>query len=178
MSSFLSLAVVFHSRRSRASTQPPLHSASTSVLWGTSRMWQQLCHERDMEEGLTDSDGTGCFPAESATRAQNLWKNIQLWIFKICMWTHIQTQQIPNMLLSENRKATSMSQQQCYSSHPERFTDAWQVLSRQSLTGCCYWRVGWSGRGVFVAVTYCIRTSAEQAAEKNVVLDTLTNLWL
>ncbi|XP_026169806.1 tripartite motif-containing protein 16-like [Mastacembelus armatus] len=59
------------------------------------------------------------------------------------------------LLLSEgNRKATVMSREQSYSSHPDRFTDCWQVLSRESLTGRCYWEVEWSGTGVNVAVTY------------------------
>uniref|UniRef100_A0A671WNZ0 Tripartite motif-containing protein 16-like n=1 Tax=Sparus aurata TaxID=8175 RepID=A0A671WNZ0_SPAAU len=58
------------------------------------------------------------------------------------------------LLLSEgNRKATYTSQQQSYSSHPDRFTDWCQVLSRESLTGRCYWEVEWRG-GVSVAVAY------------------------
>ncbi|XP_039676314.1 tripartite motif-containing protein 16-like [Perca fluviatilis] len=58
------------------------------------------------------------------------------------------------LLLSEgNRKATFMSQQQSYSSHPDRFTDRFQVLSRESLTGRCYWEVVRRGR-VDVAVAY------------------------
>ncbi|XP_071348457.1 tripartite motif-containing protein 16-like [Trachinotus anak] len=60
------------------------------------------------------------------------------------------------LLLSEgNRKVTSVSQQQSYSSHPDRFTKCWQVLSRESLTGRCYWEVEWKGGGgVDVAVAY------------------------
>ncbi|XP_042283760.1 tripartite motif-containing protein 16-like protein, partial [Thunnus maccoyii] len=59
------------------------------------------------------------------------------------------------VLLSEgNRKATVTSQHQSYSSHPDRFTGWSQVLSRESLTGRCYWEVEWSGRAVCVAVTY------------------------
>ncbi|XP_038595700.1 E3 ubiquitin/ISG15 ligase TRIM25-like [Micropterus salmoides] len=59
------------------------------------------------------------------------------------------------LLLSEgNRKATFMSQQQSYSSHPDRFTGWWQILSRESLTGRCYWEVEWRGAGVYVAVAY------------------------
>ncbi|KAM9349696.1 tripartite motif-containing protein 16-like [Symphorus nematophorus] len=59
------------------------------------------------------------------------------------------------LLLSEgNRKVTVMSQQQSYSSHPDRFTDYWQVLSRESLTGRCYWEVEWRGDGVYVAVAH------------------------
>uniref|UniRef100_UPI0037E8A3D6 tripartite motif-containing protein 16-like n=1 Tax=Semicossyphus pulcher TaxID=241346 RepID=UPI0037E8A3D6 len=59
------------------------------------------------------------------------------------------------LLLSDgNRKATVMSQQQSYSRHPDRFTDLFQVLSRESLTGHCYWEVERRGRGVCVAVAY------------------------
>ncbi|XP_044211839.1 tripartite motif-containing protein 16-like [Thunnus albacares] len=59
------------------------------------------------------------------------------------------------LLLSEgNKKATFMSQQQSYSRHPDRFTNWTQVLSRESLTGRCYWEVEWRGGGVYVAVAY------------------------
>ncbi|XP_062288498.1 tripartite motif-containing protein 16-like [Scomber scombrus] len=59
------------------------------------------------------------------------------------------------LLLSEgNRKATCMSKEQSYSSHTDRFTYWCQVLSRESLTGCCYWEVELSGKGVYVAVAY------------------------
>ncbi|XP_030607052.1 tripartite motif-containing protein 16-like isoform X1 [Archocentrus centrarchus] len=57
------------------------------------------------------------------------------------------------LLLSEGRrKVTQMNQQQSYSDHPHRFTNRFQVLSRESLTGRCYWEVEW--RGVYVAVAY------------------------
>ncbi|XP_034555778.1 tripartite motif-containing protein 16-like [Notolabrus celidotus] len=59
------------------------------------------------------------------------------------------------LLLSDgNRKATLMTQHQPSSSHPDRFTGWCQVLSRESMTGRCYWEVEWSGFGVYVAVTY------------------------
>uniref|UniRef100_A0A3B4UIL6 B30.2/SPRY domain-containing protein n=1 Tax=Seriola dumerili TaxID=41447 RepID=A0A3B4UIL6_SERDU len=59
------------------------------------------------------------------------------------------------LLLSEgNRKATVMSQQQSYPRHPDRFTTHPQVLSRESLTGRCYWEVEWRGGGVSVSVSY------------------------
>ncbi|XP_062275935.1 tripartite motif-containing protein 16-like [Scomber scombrus] len=58
------------------------------------------------------------------------------------------------LLLSDgNRKVEYTSQQQSYSSHTDRFTDKYQVLSRESLTGRCYWEVEWGG-GVYVAVAY------------------------
>ncbi|XP_038576114.1 tripartite motif-containing protein 16-like [Micropterus salmoides] len=59
------------------------------------------------------------------------------------------------LLLSEgNRKATVTKDEQSYSHHPDRFTECWQVLSRESLTGRCYWEVEWRGGGVYVAVAY------------------------
>ncbi|XP_026016086.1 tripartite motif-containing protein 16-like [Astatotilapia calliptera] len=59
------------------------------------------------------------------------------------------------LLLSEgNRKVTFMKQQQSYSDHPDRFTVWCQVLSRESLTGRCYWEVEWRGGVVRVAVAY------------------------
>ncbi|XP_035986177.1 tripartite motif-containing protein 16-like [Fundulus heteroclitus] len=59
------------------------------------------------------------------------------------------------LLLSEgNRKVTWRNKPQSYSSHPDRFTDYLQVLSRESLTGRCYWEVEWRGIQVFVAVAY------------------------
>ncbi|KAM6920645.1 E3 ubiquitin/ISG15 ligase TRIM25-like [Lycodopsis pacificus] len=59
------------------------------------------------------------------------------------------------LLLSDgNKKATFMSQEQSYSIHPDRFTSWCQVLSRESLTGRCYWEVECRGRGVYIAVAY------------------------
>ncbi|XP_043991059.1 tripartite motif-containing protein 16-like [Gambusia affinis] len=58
------------------------------------------------------------------------------------------------LLLSEgNRKATVMDEHQSYFSHVNRFSEYSQVLSKESLTGRCYWEV--EGRGkVYVAVAY------------------------
>ncbi|XP_073334097.1 tripartite motif-containing protein 16-like [Pagrus major] len=60
-----------------------------------------------------------------------------------------------SLLLSEgNRKATLVLKQRSYSDHPDRFTEWEQVLSRESLTGRCYWEVVRRGRDVGVAVAY------------------------
>ncbi|XP_038142075.1 E3 ubiquitin/ISG15 ligase TRIM25-like [Cyprinodon tularosa] len=59
------------------------------------------------------------------------------------------------LLLSQgNRKVTWMGQHQSYSSHSKRFTGCSQVLSRENLTGRCYWEVEWRGTVVYVAVAY------------------------
>uniref|UniRef100_A0A3B3CVZ5 Tripartite motif-containing protein 16-like n=1 Tax=Oryzias melastigma TaxID=30732 RepID=A0A3B3CVZ5_ORYME len=53
-----------------------------------------------------------------------------------------------------NRTVTMMREREDYPDHPDRFDRRWQVLSKQSLTGRCYWEVEWSGAGVEIAVTY------------------------
>ncbi|XP_062292330.1 tripartite motif-containing protein 16-like protein [Scomber scombrus] len=59
------------------------------------------------------------------------------------------------LILSErNRKAKWTLRPLIYPNHPDRFTDACQVLSRESLTGRCYWEVEWSGTGADIAVAY------------------------
>ncbi|XP_075328676.1 tripartite motif-containing protein 16-like [Odontesthes bonariensis] len=59
------------------------------------------------------------------------------------------------LLLSEgNRKVKLLKQPQSYSSHPDRFREWFQVLSRESLTGRCYWEVEMRGGGADVAVAY------------------------
>ncbi|KAG9333032.1 hypothetical protein JZ751_013909, partial [Albula glossodonta] len=60
-----------------------------------------------------------------------------------------------NLHLSEgNREVTHVGQTQPYPDHPDRFDCDWQVLCREGLSGRCYWEAKWSGRGVFIAVSY------------------------
>uniref|UniRef100_A0A671WYH2 Tripartite motif-containing protein 16-like n=1 Tax=Sparus aurata TaxID=8175 RepID=A0A671WYH2_SPAAU len=84
---------------------------------------------------------------EPETRAGFLRYSRELTLDPNTAYTHL--------LLSEgNRKVTYMSQQQSYNDHPDRFTWYSQVLSRESLTGRCYWEVEWRGKEVDVAVAY------------------------
>uniref|UniRef100_A0A3B5A103 B30.2/SPRY domain-containing protein n=1 Tax=Stegastes partitus TaxID=144197 RepID=A0A3B5A103_9TELE len=53
-----------------------------------------------------------------------------------------------------NKKATYTSKKQAYPSHPDRFMNRSQVLSREALTGRHYWEVEWSDFGIYVAVAY------------------------
>ncbi|XP_055010695.1 tripartite motif-containing protein 16-like [Boleophthalmus pectinirostris] len=53
-----------------------------------------------------------------------------------------------------DRRATVMSKKQSYPDHPDRFSVYNQVLSREGLTGRCYWEVQWSGDWVCIAVSY------------------------
>ncbi|XP_065326389.1 tripartite motif-containing protein 16-like protein [Pelmatolapia mariae] len=86
-------------------------------------------------------------PPEPKTRAGFLKYSHEITLDPNTAHTHL--------LLSEgNRKATRMNQSQPYSDHPDRFTEYCQVLSRESLSGRCYWEVEWRGRGIVVAVAY------------------------
>ncbi|XP_024116583.2 tripartite motif-containing protein 16-like, partial [Oryzias melastigma] len=58
------------------------------------------------------------------------------------------------LLSDENRKVKLMKKPQSDSDHPDRFISKFQVLSKESLTGRCYWEVEWSRNCVYVSVTY------------------------
>uniref|UniRef100_A0A672MGR1 Uncharacterized protein n=1 Tax=Sinocyclocheilus grahami TaxID=75366 RepID=A0A672MGR1_SINGR len=59
------------------------------------------------------------------------------------------------LVLSEsNTVITYTKTVQPYPDHPDRF-DRWcQVLCRESVCGRCYWELEWSGRKVFITVSY------------------------
>ncbi|XP_034751684.1 tripartite motif-containing protein 16-like isoform X2 [Etheostoma cragini] len=95
---------------------------------------------------LTGTEVDVLLPPQSTTRAGFLQYSREITLNPNTAYTYL--------LLSEgNRKATYMSKEQSYSSHPDRFTGWRQVLSRESLTGRCYWEVEMRG-GVSVAVAY------------------------
>ncbi|XP_059212193.1 tripartite motif-containing protein 16-like [Centropristis striata] len=86
-------------------------------------------------------------PAEPTTRAEFLKYSCEITLDPNTAYTWL-------LLSDGNRKATLMSHQQSYPSHPDRFTYWSQVLSRESLTGRCYWEVEKRGAGVWVAASY------------------------
>ena len=57
-------------------------------------------------------------------------------------------------LSKENREVTFMNTGQSYSNHPDRCTNNLQVLSRESLTGRCYWEVEKGTGGLSIVVAY------------------------
>ncbi|XP_072235134.1 E3 ubiquitin/ISG15 ligase TRIM25-like [Leuresthes tenuis] len=56
-------------------------------------------------------------------------------------------------LSGQNTRVTRGKKKLFEFNHPERFVDRFQVLSKESLTGRCYWEVEWNGI-VSVAVAY------------------------
>ncbi|XP_062285572.1 tripartite motif-containing protein 16-like [Scomber scombrus] len=58
------------------------------------------------------------------------------------------------LLLSDGNRKATLTRPNSYSGHPDRFIRWCQVLSKESLTGRCYWEVEWRGRGGYVAIAY------------------------
>ncbi|XP_042596245.1 tripartite motif-containing protein 16-like [Cyprinus carpio] len=58
-------------------------------------------------------------------------------------------------LSESNRVITVTGTDQSYPDHPDRFDYLCQVLCRESVCGCCYWELQWSGdNGVRISVSY------------------------
>ncbi|XP_052337035.1 tripartite motif-containing protein 16-like isoform X2 [Oncorhynchus keta] len=86
-------------------------------------------------------------PPEPKTREQLLQYSCQLTLDPNTAHTHLS--------LSEgNRKVTCADQVQPYPDHPDRFTNQYQVLCRDGLSGRCYWEVERTGDDVYTAVSY------------------------
>uniref|UniRef100_A0A673XJ89 Tripartite motif-containing protein 16-like n=1 Tax=Salmo trutta TaxID=8032 RepID=A0A673XJ89_SALTR len=86
-------------------------------------------------------------PPDPKTRDQLLQYSCQLRLDPNTANTHLS--------LSEgNRKVTYTDQVQPYPDHPDRFTNTYQVLCREGLSGRCYWEVEWTGEWVYTAVSY------------------------
>ena len=101
----------------------------------------------DISLRVTEADVLLLPPREPKTRADFLKYSRQITLDP-------NTAHLQLALLEGNRKVTLMEQSQGYCSHPERSSVMFQVLSKESLTGRCYWEVKWGGKGCYVAVTY------------------------
>ncbi|XP_033981703.1 tripartite motif-containing protein 16-like [Trematomus bernacchii] len=147
-----------HSYPSLSALSEPTHSSSTNIrpLSYFEDVTAALSAVRDKLQDVLREEWTNVSStevdvllsaAEPTTRAGFLQYSQEVTLDPNTAYT--------NMLLSEgSRKATCMKQPQPYSSHPDRFTGGSQVLSRESLTGRCYWEVEQRGLGVHVAVAY------------------------
>ncbi|XP_033989172.1 tripartite motif-containing protein 16-like [Trematomus bernacchii] len=149
-----------HSYPSLSALSEPTHSSSINIrpLSYFEDVTAALSAVRDKLQDVLREEWTNVSPTEVEVLLSAAEPTTRAGFFKYSQGITLD----PNtactlLLLSEgSRKATLMEQPQSYSSHPDRFTDYPQVLSRESLTGRCYWEVEWRGRGrgVFVAVAY------------------------
>ncbi len=57
--------------------------------------------------------------------------------------------------LSENNRVITFTyRDQQYPDHPDRLDEYRQVLCRESVCGRCYWELQWSGKDVYISVSY------------------------
>ncbi|XP_041847632.1 tripartite motif-containing protein 16-like [Melanotaenia boesemani] len=70
-------------------------------------------------------------------------------------------------LSEENRKVKTTKEGQCFPSHPERCAARGQVLSRERLTGRCYWEVEKGLGGVSVVVAYKDKNTVKERFGEN-----------
>ncbi|KAM7413306.1 hypothetical protein PAMA_020611 [Pampus argenteus] len=108
---------------------------------------QDFLRQKWTSISLSRPEADFLLPAEPKTRAEFLKYSSEITLDP-------NTANIELLLSEGNRKAELMRQQQPYASHPDRFTNWRQVLSRNSLTGRCYWEVERRGGGVRIAVAY------------------------
>uniref|UniRef100_W5LDT1 B30.2/SPRY domain-containing protein n=1 Tax=Astyanax mexicanus TaxID=7994 RepID=W5LDT1_ASTMX len=82
----------------------------------------------------------------------------------------------PRLSLSEeNRRVECGEALHSYPDHPERFDKFYQVLSRESVTGRCYWEAEWIG-GAEVALSY--KTISRKGGGSDGVFGENTNSWI
>ncbi|XP_072517514.1 NACHT, LRR and PYD domains-containing protein 3-like [Salminus brasiliensis] len=80
------------------------------------------------------------------------------------------------LCLSEgNRKVVCVEEEQSYPDHPERFEVWWQVMSRETVSGRCYWEAEWSGWGADVVLTY--KTISRKGGGNNCGFGRNENSW-
>lgn len=114
-----------------------------------------VSHARDKVQAVLTEEGAkiyqtvieaGSLQAEPKTRAQFQRYSCQITLDPNTAHQHLS-------LSLNNTKITLLKRPIKYLRHPERFLERWQVLSKEGLTGRCYWEVEWSGM-VYIAVAY------------------------
>ncbi|XP_030608073.1 tripartite motif-containing protein 16-like [Archocentrus centrarchus] len=96
---------------------------------------------------VTEVDNSLSEPPEPKTRAEFLKHSCEITLDPNTANTYV-------LLSEENRRATFMTVGQCYPNHLDRCIARGQVLSREGLTGRCYWEVENAAGGVSVVVAY------------------------
>ncbi|XP_071762717.1 tripartite motif-containing protein 16-like [Centroberyx gerrardi] len=151
LQSYSSLSSLSESADSPSTNSNPLQyfrDVSTAVSETRDKLQGILTEEwSKISLTVTEVDVLLPQPREPKTRAEFLQYSRQITLDP-------NTANVYLSLSEGNRKATLMGVAQLYPWHPDRFTEWWQVLSREGLTGRCYWEVEWRGVKVVIAVSY------------------------
>ncbi|XP_076028096.1 tripartite motif-containing protein 16-like [Genypterus blacodes] len=139
------------------------HDGAAKTFSSTDQQWIcQLCSvdEHNSQDAAASADVDVSLPtAELMTRAQLLTHTCEITLDPNTVNKRL-------LLSNGNRKITHVRADQSYCDHPDRFTDWFQALSAESLSGPCYWEVkGRRGRCVTLAVAYKdINRTGDQSA--------------
>uniref|UniRef100_A0A3B1IHZ0 Tripartite motif-containing protein 16-like n=1 Tax=Astyanax mexicanus TaxID=7994 RepID=A0A3B1IHZ0_ASTMX len=108
----------------------------------------ELCEEKFSK---LSSQAVQILPSEPKTRQDFL----QCTTFSHLLTLDPKTAQQNLILSEENRVVKYVQNVQSYPDHPERFNNFYEVLSKESVSGRCYWEVEWSSKNwVFISVSY------------------------
>ncbi|KAI4904361.1 hypothetical protein NFI96_028919, partial [Prochilodus magdalenae] len=107
---------------------------------------QILLSEPTTREDFLHSAAVQISPSEPTTREDFLHYYCQLTLDPNTAYKYL-------ILSEENRVVRRSWNILLYSDHPERFKGYPQVLSKESVSGRCYWEVEWTG-GVYISVSY------------------------
>ncbi|XP_076127204.1 tripartite motif-containing protein 16-like [Alosa pseudoharengus] len=108
---------------------------------------EDFCKEELMKISAAVTEVQATLPSEPTTREEFLQYS--------CHFTLDPNTANSHLHLSEgNRRVEWRRALQSYADHPERFDGYPQVLCGEGVSGRCYWEVEWSGKNVFIAVSY------------------------
>ncbi|KAL2085735.1 hypothetical protein ACEWY4_019055 [Coilia grayii] len=170
---------------STASDKSSRYSVHTDMLF--ERVNDNLTMLKDklqdvLQQGLQDVTKTGisliCFfsigeqtsifiPSEPVTRKDFLKYSCQLTLDPTTANTFLR-------LSKGNTVVERVNVSQSYPDHPDRFSDAQQVMCREAASARCYWEVEWSG-AVRIAVSY--KGLKRKGHSNNVLLGHNINSW-
>ncbi|XP_007254963.3 E3 ubiquitin/ISG15 ligase TRIM25 [Astyanax mexicanus] len=149
LQSFQSLFVSFGSEHSPSLTvgQHLSFEEVTRSISDLKKQLVELCEEK-FSKLSSQATAVQILPSEPKTRQDFLQ------YFSLLTLDPKTAQQ--NLILSEeNRVVKYVQNVQSYPDHPERFNNFYEVLSKESLSGRCYWEVEWSSKNwVFISVSY------------------------
>ncbi|CAJ1072963.1 tripartite motif-containing protein 16-like [Xyrichtys novacula] len=146
-----------HSSVSNAVNRSPLHGISTAVS-EIGRKIEDILMRNWIDGSQSETPGDVLLlNPQPLTRADLFKYYVDITLDPNTAHPHI-------LLSARNKKATLETETQTSFEHLDRFTDYWQVLSNESVTGRGYWEVKWRG-GLYIAVTYQSISRGESCVE-------------